>query len=90
MKKIPLNKHDILKLIHIEGNPLMNGDFFELEESYALVPEWRDDISTDRDILEEILSIVGWEKIPSLPVVGNIQKLNNNEAILGIEKIKEF
>lgn len=91
-KKISIDKKRIFSFLGIDVNYKFKGDFFVLEDDYALVPEWRIDINHERDIVDEIICFIGWDNLPSKSVSNSINSFHliNNQQILAIEKIREF
>ncbi len=53
------------KINYLEAKKILkNLGFIEKENNYFLVPSWRHDISIEEDLIEEVLRIYGYEKIP--------------------------
>ena len=92
--KIPINKEkiifDIDKIENFAGLKVPNNIFqsilnklgFEISKNgskYKLYPPtWRHDIKNDADIIEEIIRIYGYDKIPSKSIyISNEKKVNN-------------
>jgi phenylalanyl-tRNA synthetase beta chain len=61
----------------------VNDDIFEVE-----VPSWRHDISSQEDILEEILRIHGYDNIPEVPFISKNNTSSVREDFANISKLK--
>ncbi len=91
-KKISICRKRIFDFLGLDKECEFRGDFFVLEDDYALVPEWRVDIQTERDVVDEIVCFIGWDNLISKPISSSIglSHLNKNQQILAVEKIREL
>ncbi|MDD2487687.1 MAG: phenylalanine--tRNA ligase subunit beta [Candidatus Gracilibacteria bacterium] len=98
---IPLTREFVEKKIGIEIDEkefdrilgALGFSFEKRGDEYSVsVPSWRatKDVSIKEDLAEEIGRINGYEKVPELPVSGNISIKNRNEIIELKDKINDY
>lgn len=59
MRKIEVNSERILAFVGLPMDWEYRGDLFVFADGFAQVPEWRDDIVTDMDVVGEIIVLLG-------------------------------
>ncbi|MXP50970.1 phenylalanine--tRNA ligase subunit beta [Pantoea sp. SoEX] len=56
----------------------------------VIIPYWRVDILVEEDLIEEIIRIFGYDKIPKIPAKTQLKIESNSNNILSLRRIKNF
>jgi phenylalanyl-tRNA synthetase beta chain len=51
------------------------------EDITALIPYWRNDIHIEEDLIEEIIRIIGYDEVPTIPIASSIPHRENTPLI---------
>lgn len=65
-------------------------DWFIFSNDFASVPEWREDIVDDEDVVGEIIGLLGWDQIEAQPIISSPFRTSDNSRILAMERVREF
>lgn len=54
----------------------------------ALAPSWRFDMEIEEDLVEEVARVYGYNRIPNVPILANLEMTRHQEAALPLNRVK--
>ncbi len=90
---VDIEKHEVISILEtLQFEVIEQKEAIGLDQNIIIVrvPEWRTDINIQADLVEEVLRLWGYSKIPVLPIREAPEDFSTTKSILLEDKIRDI